>query len=140
MKKRLIISIVVLVVVLLFTLVGCSSSGNSLLSVTDAVCFKEGSAAGGKVVIASGDIVGFYSEYDEGNDAYQIVFKLTENGKELFSTETTKLAEEGGGLSLWVGDEKIASPRVMAPITDGAVALSFDEENINIICDKLQGK
>lgn len=56
----------------------------------------------------------------------------------MLSEGIKKLAKEAGILSVWIGDEKIAS--FSAPIADGTMVLfsGSDEESIKNLPDKLQ--
>lgn len=101
------------------------------------VCFREGTAANGKVVLSSGDIAFFSTDCEKSRGFYEIVFQLTEAGKKSFSEETKKML--GGVISVWVGTERLQSPRIEAPITDGRVALPVgDESSLNRICGQLK--
>jgi hypothetical protein len=102
------------------------------------VCFREGTAADGKVALSSADIIGFYTAYDKSHKTCEVVFQLTEAGKKSFAEETEKML--GGEISVWAGKECLKSSHVMAQITDGRMALTVgDESSLNRICGKLKG-
>lgn len=102
------------------------------------VCFREGTAADGKVVLSSADIIGFRTGYDKPHNTYEVVFQLTESGKKTFVEETEKML--GGVISVWAGKECLKSPYIEAQITDGSVAIPLeDESSLTRICGKLKG-
>lgn len=117
-----------------------SSSESSLISVADNVCFREGESIDGSVIVTSKDIAGFYP--GQGQPGNNLIFTMTARGAQLISDETKKLAEEDGVLSLWVGNEKVASPKVKAQIIDGKMSLfsALNDEDFKTLCNKLQGK
>lgn len=86
------------------------------------VCFREETAKNGTVVVAAKDIAGFYAENSRENHTEQIVLQLSEHGKKAMAEATERLSKSGGSMSLWVGETKLRSARVFAPITDGSVA------------------
>lgn len=102
------------------------------------VCFREGTAADGKVVLSSADIIGFHTGYDNYHDSYNVIFQLTDSGRKSFAEETEKML--GGVISVWAGKECLQSPHIEAQITDGSVALPVENESsLNRICGKLKG-
>jgi preprotein translocase subunit SecD len=102
------------------------------------VCFREGTAADGKVVLSSADIIGFHTGYDNYHNSYNVIFQLTESGKKTFAEETEKML--GRVISVWAGKECLRSPYVEAQITDGSVAIPVeDESSMTRICGKLKG-
>lgn len=120
-----------------------SSAPNKLSKAAENVCFKEGAMAEGTVVLSAKNIEGFYYEFSKSRQGYQIVFQLTDEGKNILSEETTKLSKTNGVISFWIGDELIASPEVVAPITSGRFTIikeDLNEQNIAAFCNKLQGK
>lgn len=116
-----------------------AGSGTGLGKVAPDVIFREGTASDGKIVLSSGDIVGFYTKYAKFNHSYQIVFQLTEAGKETFAEETAKLL--GNTVSVWSGKKLVNSSGIEAPITDGSVAITAkDEDAMKSICKELEGQ
>lgn len=116
-----------------------SAASSASNKISQDVCFREGTAANGKVIISSNEITAFYP--NDSNNRYEIAFKLTDSGKKSLSDETAKLTETGGSISLWIGDKMAVNDEVRAPITDGNPAFSVDSaDKVTAICNQLHGK
>lgn len=115
------------------------SSDQELYAVADNISLKEGTAIDGAAVLESSDFIGFHYDYNEEAQSYTFIFKLTDDGQEKMTEATAKFAETSGELSLWAGDELIASPWVMSAITGDEFAMTMDlnEEELSDIVDKL---
>ena len=151
MRKR-----ILLMALLLFVLISaCACSSQSkldsqsaskeeeLYSVASNISLKMGTTFDGETVLDNTDFIGFNYEYNESQEEYNFTFKLTEGGQKKITDVTTKLAETSGELSLWIGEELISSPRVVAPITGDAFtmnAVGISEENLAGFVEKLEGK
>lgn len=118
---------------------GTGSSGK-LSRVASDVSFREGTAADGKLVLSSSEIAGFYSDYDQSNHLYRIVFRLTESTTDSFAKETEKLSQSGGTLSIWAGKDRLKSVSVYAQIRNGEAAVSSkDKTEISAMYKKIKG-
>ncbi len=116
------------------------TSSEKLSRVATDVSFREGTAADGKLVLSSSDIAGFYSDYDQSNHLYRIVFRLTKSAKDSFAKETEKLSQSGGTLSIWAGKDRLKSASVYAQIRDGEAAVSSkDKTEISAMYKKIKG-
>jgi hypothetical protein len=104
-----------------------SNPSNRLIQVAPNVCFREGTSKDGSAAISADEIKGFYSLHIKSERPYQIVFQLTEKGQKSFAGTTAKLSKSKGCLSIWAGNKKVTSGKVIAPITEGNVA--FTEPN-----------
>ena len=121
------------------TAVSSIGSEAQLLKAAPDVTFREGTTSGGRVVLSSGDIVGFHTKYTKFNHSYEIAFELTEAGRKKFAEETTKLL--GNTVSIWAGNDLLNSSEVEAPITDGTVAFTAKaDDTMQSICKKLEGQ
>ena len=151
MRKSILLMALLLVV--LISVCACSSQSKldlqseskeeELYSVASNISLKMGTTFDDQTVLSSTDFIGFNYEYNESQEAYDFTFKLTEDGQKKITDATTKLAETSGELSLWIGEELISSPRVVAPITGDAFtmnAVGISEENLAGFVEKLEGK
>lgn len=117
------------------------SKNAELFKVANNFSLKTGTNFDGNTVLESADFIGFSYKYDKSQKEYIFSFKLTDEGQKKMTDVTTKLAETSGDLSLWIGDELIASPKVMEPITGDAFNIAgINEGNISGFIDKLEGK
>lgn len=115
-----------------------ASSQTPLLKVPDGVCLREGSDADGKIILASGDFLGFRRDYFEPTRSDRLIFELTDAGKEAQAKATAGLT--GGSVSLWLGKDKLTTLSVEAPVTGGSFAIvGNDADGIKSIYDRLTG-
>lgn len=119
------------------------SKDAELFTVANNVSLKKGTSIDGDTVLESADFIGFSYEYNESQKEYTFTFKLTGKGQKKMTVVSTKLAETAGALSLWIGDELITSPKIIAPITGDAFAMYIaeaNEGNISEFVNKLESK
>lgn len=115
-----------------------ASSQTPLLKVPDGICLREGSDADGKIILASGDFLGFRRDYFEPTRSDRLIFELTDAGKEAQAQATAGLT--GGSVSLWLGKDKLTTLSVEAPVTGGSFAIvGNDADGIKSIYDRLTG-
>lgn len=103
---------------------GSASYVIQLNPVASNVCFREGTTKDGPVTVTAKDIAGFYAENSREAHTEQIVFQLTDEGKKSMAETTERLSKSGGSMSIWVGETKLWSGSVFAPITDGKDAFT----------------
>ncbi|GHU58531.1 hypothetical protein FACS1894133_3460 [Clostridia bacterium] len=79
------------------------------------------------------------TENDGGYSRYTVMIKLNEKGKEAFKTATTRLANTGTPVSIWLDNNCISAPVVNVPITDGNLNITgnFTTEDVTALADKI---
>ncbi len=151
MKKLM----VFLLVCISLTFCGCNNFNSKIHSATssisdssdekiaDNVCFRKGNNADDEIVLTSKDIMSVISKYDDINEKYVIDILFNADGTKKFGEITKELAETNGVISIWVGDEKIASPNVQSEITGGECEVSasfYDLESVSRLVEKMHAK
>ena len=69
-----------------------------------------------------------YFGYDTDNFCYVLRFNFNEEGKTKLQTFTTN--NKGTQVYLFINEEPAASPLIMAEITDGRCAITFENEHL----------
>ena len=105
------------------------------------IYFRTGETVEGSILLTNSDMEGFYTVCDEVEKQYGIIFVFTEEGSQILA-ETTK-ERIGEKISIWIGEECLASPTIFAAIMDGQCEVyggKLDEQNLATWIDKLLGK
>lgn len=113
--------------------------------------FREGAL----LKLGEGEFVGNYEElpvaldgrdveqasafYDSTHNEYAVFLEFNDSGTEKFSEVTKRLSETRGILSIYMDDEELCRPVVMAHITEGAANISggFTIESAKELADKI---
>jgi preprotein translocase subunit SecD len=143
----------ILLVLIITGLISCSNqleeplksdlNDEELYPVSENISLRSGISFDGDIVLTSTDFIGFNYDFNESLQAYEFTFKMTDEGQKKMTDVSTTLAKDSGELSLWVGDELIVSPRVLAPITGESFNLNIgneSEDNILDLVNQLDGE
>ena len=115
-------------------------------NLANIVKFIKGEDKSGEVILTNDNVEQcvnqVYVDPNTGLDNYVVSIEFDDEGKQLFADATTELSEKKMPISVWLNGEKIASPNVNEPITDGKCQISgdFDEEKATDLADKIAMK
>lgn len=99
------------------------------IGTTAYLAFREGSTADGALIL-DGSMVssatGAYGPVDSSSSAgeYYVALEFSDEGAAAFADATTRLAAEGGVISIWLDDENISTATVRTAITDGKAIIT----------------
>ena len=143
----------ILLVLIIIGLISCSNqleeplesnlNDTDLYPVSDNISLRSGTSFDGDIVLSGTDFIGFSYNFNESLQEYEFTFKLTAEGQEKMTDATTTLAKDSDELSLWVGDELIVSPKVLAPISGERFTVNIgnvSEDNILDLVNQLDGE
>lgn len=112
-------------------LASANVTSSTIAALSDKICLKEGDSASGETILTRDDFTGYDSSCNNQNGKYQLTFYLTADGQKALSEKTKELV--GKSVSLWEGDELIASVSVMEPITGDSFCIDVDKSKIDKI-------
>ena len=119
------------------------------LSVTAFLTFRDGDGVDeegnptGAIILTGEDITRANSTFGAttsgGATQHYVSLSLTDNGAQKFAEATTRLAQSGGNISIWMDNELISAPTVNEPITSGNASISgnFTAESAKDLADKI---
>lgn len=92
----------------------------------------------GNVILEGKDIVKASPGINEQNK-YVVSLELSQDGSKKFAEATTKLAQTGGTVSIWMDNDMISAPRVNTAITDGRAVIegNFDANSATKLANQI---
>ena len=95
------------------------------IGTTAQMVFREGSTADGAQILTGDEVQSASPTYDQSGN-YAVALSFTSDGAADFADATTRLAEEGGVISIWLDDENISTATVNEAIVDGNAIIQGD--------------
>lgn len=96
------------------------------------------------IILKGSDVSNAYAAYQNASTTnstgqWVVALELTDDGAEKFAEATSRLAEEGGCISIWMDETMISAPTVNEAITGGSAVISgnFDSDSAKELADKI---
>lgn len=96
------------------------------------------------IILEGKDVSRAYATYETANTQnatgqWVVALDLNTEGADKFASATSRLAQEGGVISIWMDDTMISYPRVNSAITNGSAIItgSFDADSAKSLADKI---
>ncbi len=95
------------------------------------------------IILQGTDVANASAQYgptnNGGTNEHYVSLELSPEGTQKFAEATTRMAAEGGSISIWMDDTLISSPRVNEAITSSTAMISgnFTAESAKALADKI---
>lgn len=102
------------------------------IGTTAYLTFREGSSADGELILDGSMVESAAAQYGPVNGStseYYVALKFTDEGAKAFGDATTRLAQTGGSISIWLDDENVSTASVNEAITDGSAIITSSASN-----------
>ncbi len=100
---------------------------------TAYLTFCEGGSQDGTLILDGSMVESASAQYGAvasgGSAEYYVALKFTSDGATAFGEATTRLAQEGGSISIWLDDENVSTASVNTAITDGEAIITSSASN-----------
>ena len=102
------------------------------IGTTAYLTFREGSSKDGELILDGSMVQNAAAQYGPVNGTtaeYYVSLEFTAEGAKAFGDATTRLAGNGGTISIWLDDENVSTATVNTAITDGKAIITSSASN-----------